>query len=439
MRRVDLILWPRWIVPVVPATRVLERHGIIIDGGEIVSLVPADGAMPFAPAKEIHLPNHALIPGLVNAHTHVAMNLMRGVGDDLALMPWLEQRIWPIEGRLVDAEFVTDGTRHALAELMRGGVTTANDMYFFPDATLAVAREAGFRMVAGLPVLEFPTAWASGPAQYLEKARGLLREIEGDSLVSATVAPHAPYTVGDETFRAARHVAEEFGTRIHCHVHETQHEVDLALEEHGRRPLAWLADLGLLDEQFLAVHMTALTEAEIELVADSGTHVLHCPESNLKLASGFCPVARLLAAGVNVALGTDGAASNNDLDMFGEMKTAALLAKGVAADATALPAPEALAMATIAGARALGLDDRIGSIEPGKRADLAAVDLGVLEAQPVYDVISHLVYATGRHQVTDVWIDGRRVVEDREPITLERGPISVATRRWQGRITKQEQ
>lgn len=434
MEAVDLIVWPRWIVPVVPHGAVLAEHGVAVRGGRIVALVPAEGLTLFAPAEEVYLPHHALVPGLVNAHTHLAMNLMRGIGDDLALMPWLEQRIWPIEARCVTADFVRDGTRHALAELIRGGVTTANDMYFFPDAAIAVAREAGFRLVAGTPILEFPTSWAEGPDQYLAKARAILADVRGDALVGSTLSPHAPYTVGDETFAQVLALAESEDARIDIHLHETAGEVEQAVAEHGQRPFARLDALGLLQERLIAVHMTALEEREIERLAETGASVVHCPESNLKLASGFCPVGRLLAAGVNVALGTDGAASNNDLDLIGELRTAALLAKAVANDATAVVAADALAMATINGARSLGLDDRIGSIEIGKRADLTAIDLGTLDARPVYDVISHLAYATGRHQVSDVWIDGRRVLADRTLATIDEEALLAAVGAWQTRI-----
>lgn len=434
MTPVDLLVWPRWIVPVVPRGVVLDGHGLAVRDGEIVALVAADGLTRFDPAREVHLPNHVLLPGLVNAHTHVAMNLMRGVGDDLALLPWLEERIWPIEGRFVDPEFVADGTDHALAEMIRGGVTTANDMYFFPDVTIDRARAAGFRMIAGCPVIEFPTAWADTPTAYIERAHAVLGDVVGDPLVGATISPHAPYTVSDESLLAARRLADRFNVRIDIHLHETKGEVERAVEESGVRPFERIRRLGIMDERLLAVHMTDLTAGEIGQCAESGITTIHCPESNLKLGSGICRVPELLEAGVNVALGTDGAASNNDLDMIGEMRTAALIAKGRTLDPTVLPAPTALELATINGARALGLEDRVGSLEPGKRADLVAIDLGVLEAQPIFDVVSHLVYATGRHQVTDVWIDGRRVLVDRSLVTLDEATVCDRARSWHERI-----
>ena len=436
MKSVDEIIWARWIVPIEPRGTVLERHGLVIADGRIEAIIAADGIVRYEAEREIHLPHHVLMPGLVNCHTHAGMNLMRGIGDDMALMPWLEQRIWPTEARLVDADFVADGTRHAIAEMIRGGTTCANDMYFFPEEVVRVARDAGFRMMAGIPIIEFPTRWAKSPAEYLSKAADVLESVRGDPLVGSTISPHAPYTVSDDTFRSVLDLAQRFDARIDCHVHETAGEVEQAVAQNGMRPFRRLDEHGLFSERFIAVHMTALTDEEIARCAASGLSVAHCPESNLKLASGFCPVASLLAAGVNVALGTDGVASNNDLDMFGEMRTAALLAKGVAGDPTVVPAATALEMATVNGARALGLDHRIGTLEAGKAADVVAVDLGGIDAQPVYDVVSHLVYATGRAQVTDVWIDGRRVLRDRDLTTLDMDQLIESVHRWHDRVAE---
>jgi 5-methylthioadenosine/S-adenosylhomocysteine deaminase len=434
MQDADLLVLPRWIVPVEPAGLVLEEHALVVRGGRIVDLLPADFArQAWRAAETLELPRHAVLPGLVNAHTHAAMSLLRGLADDLPLMDWLQHHIWPAEGQHVNRGFCADGVRLAAAESIRGGVTCINDMYFFPDATAEVASAAGLRAAVGLIVLDFPTAWAQ-PGEYIHKGLEVHDRLRGDPLVRTVFAPHAPYTVSDAPLREVRRYATELGIPIQMHVHETAHEVESAVGADGRRPWQRLKDLGLVGPDLIAVHMTQLTDAEIADCAEHGVTVAHCPESNLKLASGFCPVAKLLAAGVNVALGTDGAASNNDLDLFGEMRTAALLAKGVAGDARALPAHQALAMATLAGARALGLEREIGSLEKGKSADFIAVDLAEAGTQPLYHAISQLVYAGSRHQVTDVFVAGRALLRARRLQTLDEDAILARAQEWRLKI-----
>ncbi|HET6655620.1 MAG TPA: TRZ/ATZ family hydrolase [Gammaproteobacteria bacterium] len=433
--RIDKLVDARWIVPVEPRGVVLEDHSLAIDRGRIVALLPQDEAhRRYEPDDIVTLSDHALVPGLVNAHTHAAMNLLRGYADDLPLDTWLKDHIWPAEARWVSAEFVTDGAEIALAEMLAGGVTCLNDMYFFADASVAAATRFGMRISAGIIVIDFPSAWADGGRDYLTKGLAVRDEYKGDPLVSFTLAPHAPYSVSTELLRQVRVYADELDLPIHMHVHETAAEVRDGLDAWQRRPLAYLDDEGLLGPNLLAVHMTQLEPAEIERVAATGAHVIHCPESNLKLASGFCPVADLMAAGVNVALGTDGAASNNDLDMWGEMKTAALLAKGVAGHADAAPAADVLRMATLNGARALGLGAEIGSLETGKWADIAAVDLGGLDKQPVYNVVSQLIYSGGRERVTDVWIAGERKVRNRELTGIDAEAIRQKAIQWGEKI-----
>jgi 5-methylthioadenosine/S-adenosylhomocysteine deaminase len=368
----------------------------------------------FADYERVELPEHVLIPGLVNAHTHAAMSLMRGLADDLPLMRWLQEHIWPAETRHVSPRFVRDGTALACAEMLRGGITCFNDMYFFPEASLEAARVAGMRVALGIIVIDFPSAYASDPSDYLRKGLGL-RDQHGDQpLLSFCLAPHAPYTVSDPTFRQIATLSAELDLPVHLHVHETENEIERSLAEHGVRPLERLRKLGLVDSNLIAVHSVHLLEDEIALLARHGCSVAHCPSSNLKLASGFAPIEALRKAGANICLGTDGAASNNRLDLFAEMRTAALLAKAVARDAEAMPAHAALHAATLGGARALGLGAHIGSIEPGKRADLVAVALRGPELAPCYDPVSHLVYAAGREHVTHVWVDGDLLVRDRE-------------------------
>ncbi|MDH4324139.1 MAG: TRZ/ATZ family hydrolase [Betaproteobacteria bacterium] len=430
-----LLINARWVVPVEPAGTVLERHSVAVHAGRIEALLPsAQAAARYADYARIDLPGHALIPGLVNAHTHAAMALMRGIADDLPLMRWLQEHVWPVETKHVSADFVKDGTLLACAEMLRGGVTCMNDMYFFPEAALEAALQAGMRAALGIIVVEFPSAYAPDPQSYLAQGLALRDRWREHPLASFCLAPHAPYTVSDATFRRVAQLAAELDLPVHVHLHETASEVERSVAEHGVRPLARLDSLGLLGPNLIAVHAVHLTPAEVALLARHRASVAHCPSSNLKLASGMAPVAQLLEAGVNVALGTDGAASNNRLDLFEEMRLAALLAKAAAGNAEALPAHEALRAATLGGAIALGAEARIGSIVPGKAADLVAVGLDDLSLQPVYDVVSHLVYACGREHVTDVWVGGERVLRERQLTRIDVSDLQGRAALWQTNI-----
>jgi 5-methylthioadenosine/S-adenosylhomocysteine deaminase len=423
------------VVPMDRPGLVLQDHAVAIRDDEIVAVLPiAEARARFAPKEIVSRPDGALIPGLVNAHTHNPMTLMRGVADDMPLMRWLQEHIWPVEGAIMGPEYVADGVTLAIAEMLRGGTTCCNENYFFPDVQAATYRRHGFRARVGLPVIDFPTPWAKSDDEYFDRACEVFDQWRHDALVSTTFAPHAPYTVSDASFERIRMLADQLDIPVHLHTHETAQEVVESQKKHGQRPLARLDRLGLVNDRLIAVHMTQLTDAEIALCAERGVSVAHCPESNLKLASGFCPVGKLLKAGVNVAIGTDGCASNNDLDMFGETRTAALLAKAVAEDAAALDAFSALRAATLGGAKAMGLDDRIGSIEVGKQADLVVVDLAALETQPLHHVLSQLVYATGRHQVTDVWIAGKPKLRERMLVGMDLDGILANAKQWRARI-----
>jgi len=431
----DLLIHPQWLIPVDPQDRELQAHAVAVADGRILAVLPSAQARGSITADRVlELPGHALIPGLVNAHTHAAMTLMRGLADDLPLMTWLHAHIWPIEQRWVDPGFVSDGSRLAILEMLRGGITCFNDMYFYPEVTAQAAADAGIRAVIGLVVVDLPTSYADSADACITKGLALHAYYRDHPLIRVAFAPHSPYAVSDAALGRVRMLADELEVPIHLHLHETRDEIVQSLRDHGERPLARLDELGLIGPGLVAVHMTQLEDAEIARLAAAGAHVVHCPESNLKLASGFCPVARLLAAGVNVALGTDGAASNNDLNLFGEMRTAALLAKGVAGSAAVVPAAAALRMATINGARALGLEREIGSIEPGKSADLVAVDLSDSYTQPVYHAVSQLVYTAGRHQVRQVWVQGRQVIRDGTPTTLDPQVAICAAQAWCERL-----
>jgi 5-methylthioadenosine/S-adenosylhomocysteine deaminase len=433
--KIESLISASWLLTVDADDRVLENHAIAIQDGIIIDILPrAEAQQKYQAEQQLHLEQQALLPGLINAHTHAAMSLLKGLADDLPLMEWLEEHIWPAEGKWADAGFVYDGTRLAIAEMLRSGTTCFNDMYFFPEAAARAIEESGIRATLGMILVDFPTAYAQAPEEYFAKGRALHEYCAEHATISTLFAPHAPYTVSDEPLRQVAELAGELDVPVHMHVHETAFEIMQATENGGERPLARLNRLGLLDKHFLAVHMTQLEDAEISMLATKDTHVIHCPESNLKLASGFCPVAKLLDAGVNVALGTDGNASNNDLDMLGEMRTAALVGKGLAADATVIPAKQALRMATINGAKALGLEAITGSLETGKAADCIAIDFSELEAQPLYDPVSHLIYCTSRNQVTHSWVNGRLLLADRQLQTMDAAELVSCAKSWQAKM-----
>ncbi len=436
---IDSLIECRWVIPVRPAGRVLDDYAIAIRDGRIVDLAPVDLARGrYRAANRVQLREHVVTPGLINAHTHAAMALLRGTGDDLPLARWLNERIWPIEQALASAQFVYDGTRLAAMEMLRAGQTCCSDMYFFPDAAARALRSVGMRAVVGIIAIEFPTAYANDADDYLHKGLAARDALRDDPLVGFTLAPHAPYTVADGTLERIVMLAEELDLPIHIHVHETAHEVEESRARFGVRPLARLERLGLVSERLIAVHAVHLDDPEIALLATRGASVAHCPVSNLKLASGIARIVDLLARGVNVCIGTDGAASNNRLDLLSEARLAALLAKGASADAAAAPAASMLEALTINAARALGLESRIGSIEVGKEADLAAFALDAIETQPCFDPRSHLIHACGREHVTDVWVAGNHVVQTRQVIDangIETLPSVIAPlAAWQNRI-----
>ncbi|WP_019558092.1 TRZ/ATZ family hydrolase [Thioalkalivibrio sp. ALE12] len=435
-----LILGAPQILPVIPRDTILRDHALIIRDGVIQAIEPTETARARYPDAEYRdHPGHALIPGLVNAHTHSGMSLLRGIGSDHTLMDWLKRYIWPAEGKLLSPEFVRAGTRLSVAEMLRGGTTCFSDMYLFVEDAARVVDETGIRASLGLTVFDFPTPWASTADEYFQRGADVVTAWGRHERIAFNVAPHAPYTVGDASLERVAGRARELDAPIHMHVHETASEVADAVRDHGERPLARLARLGMLDQPFIAVHMTQVDESDLDQLRDRPVSVAHCPESNLKLASGFCPVARLQEAGITVGLGTDGTASNNDLDMIGEMRTAALLAKAVSGDAAALPAASALEMATLGSARALGLDDRIGSLEPGKQADVVAVDLQALELQPAHDPSAQIVYAATRDAVRDVYVAGRPLLRDRELLTLNVQDLRAEADDWRIRVLETQQ
>ncbi|VXB88904.1 TRZ/ATZ family hydrolase [Pseudomonas sp. 8O] len=432
----DLLLLPTWLVSVEPAGVVLRDHGLGIRDGRIALIAPRSEAMRHPVAEVRELPQCLLAPGLINAHGHAAMTLLRGIADDLPLMIWLHEHIWPAEGKWVDEDFVRDGTDLAIAEQIKGGISCFSDMYFYPQIAAERVHKAGVRAQITVPVLDFPVPGALNAAEALRTGLQLFDDLKQHPRIRIAFGPHAPYTVSDDKLEQIRVLADELDAGIHMHVHETAQEVAEAVSKHGERPLARLARLGLLGPRFQAVHMTQIDDEDLALLVEHNCSIVHCPESNLKLASGFCPVERLWQAGVNVAIGTDGAASNNDLDLLGETRTAALLAKAVAGSATALNAHSALRMATLNGARALGLETQIGSLEPGKLADVVAFDLSGLAQQPIYDPVSQLIYASGRDCVKHVWVGGKQLLDDGRLTRMDESELIAKAREWGARIAK---
>ena len=433
-----VLLLPRLLVPVRPRGQVLEQMAVIIEGELIGAVLPRSEALArYADATRIDLPEHVLLPGFINMHTHSAMSLLRGYADDLNLQVWLNDHIWPVEKTFLGPEFVHDGARLAIAEMMRGGTTCFNDLYFFPEVTAAAAVETGMRACIGLPVIDVPTIWAANENEYINKGLEVSASWQGEPLISTSFAPHAPYSVGDEALGRIARLSEKRNMRVHMHVLESSWEVSESLSRHGKPTLARLAGLGLMNERLLAVHMTQLDATDLDLLSNTAVNVIHCPESNLKLASGICPVTRLAELGVNLALGTDGAASNNNLDLLAESRSAALLAKGFAADPCVLDAFATLEMLTINGARALGKEHHLGSVEAGKLADLCAIRLDSLQTTPMYDVVSHLIYAASSQQVSHVWVGGRMLLQDQQFLYMDTGDIMQRANDWARRITSQ--
>lgn len=435
----DIRINARWLIPIEPADVVLEHQAVLVQGDRIAAIVSQDEADARFRAKEvIDLPSHVVLPGLINMHGHAAMSLFRGMADDLPLMTWLNDHIWPAEGAFVSEAFIADGTQLAMAEMLRTGTTTFSDMYFFPEIVAQLAHDAGMRAQVCFPLLDFPTPWGSGPEEYLSKGEAFIKQWQNNAFIMPAIGPHAPYTVSDEPLSKAVALSQATGAPIQIHLHETAFEVADALEKSGKRPTERLAELKVLGANTQCVHMTQIDESDVALLKSTGTHVIHCPESNLKLASGLSPVQTFRKAGVNVAIGTDGAASNNDLDLFGELNTAAMLAKVVADDASALSAHEALAMATIQGAKALGRDHELGSLAAGKLADIIAVDLGDPFLQPVYDPASHLVYSNHGRQVSHSWINGVPQVQEGKLTRIDVPDLMLRVQGWADRIREQQ-
>jgi 5-methylthioadenosine/S-adenosylhomocysteine deaminase len=438
MQNVDQILHARWIIPCEEQAQVLDHHALIIDKGFIKDILPSKNVPNLYLSKCIqHFSTHAITPGFINTHTHIAMNFFRGLADDLALMDWLNHHIWPAEKQWVDHAFVYDASLFAMAEMIRCGTTCFNDMYFFLQATAKAAQIAGIRAHIGITVMDFPTSWAKDKEEYFSKGLEFLAEYKNHPLITPTMAPHAIYTVAEPSLEKVKAFAELHDLKINMHVHETKDEIEQSIAQTKQRPIRRLYNVGLMSPRLIAIHMTQIDEEDVEILQATLPQIVHCPESNMKLASGTCPVTRLQKSGINIALGTDGAASNNDLDMVSEMRSAAFLTKLTDKNPTALSAELALQMATLQGAKALGIDHYTGSLTKGKAADCIAIDLNQIETQPVYHPISQIVYAASRQQVTDVWVAGKQLLKNRQLTTLDEGALLAKAQEWQQKIRTQ--
>jgi 5-methylthioadenosine/S-adenosylhomocysteine deaminase len=437
MEQVDQIIHTKWILTCETDNQILADHALVIQAGKIKAILPTNTATQKYQAKEtLHFAEHAVMPGFINSHTHLAMNLFRGLADDLALMDWLNNHIWPAEKKWVDSQFVHEASLLAMGEMIRSGTTCFNDMYFFWNDTARAAEISGMRAHIGIHIIDVPTRWGRTTAEYLEKGLSFYQEYKNHPLIGITMAPHAIYTVPDHTLIELRDIAEKLDLKINMHIQESRDESIASMEKTRLRPLKRLDDMGLVSPRLIAIHMTDITEEDLEILAVKKPNIVHCPESNMKLASGIAPLEKFKIAGVNVALGTDGAASNNDLDMIGEMRTAAFLAKASTYNPTSLKASEALQMATLNGAKALGIDTVTGSLTTGKSADFIAIKLDELETLPVYHPDSQIVYAASRHQVTDVFVAGRALLRNRELITLDEAKLKAIANKWREKIQK---
>ena len=432
----DCLLLPEWLVPVEPAGVVLKNYAIGIRGDRIALIAPREQALKIPCADVRELPNTLLTPGLINAHGHAAMSLFRGLADDLPLHTWLNEHIWPAEAQWVNEDFIRDGTDLALAEQIKNGITCFSDMYFYPEIACQQVHDSGMRAQITVPMLDFPVPGARDNAEALRKGLQLFDDLQQHPRLTIGFGPHAPYTVSDAGIENIVMLAAQLDAPVQMHVHETATEIQNSIDQYGERPLARLARLGILGPRFQAVHMTQVNDEDIALLVQTNSSVIHCPESNLKLASGFCPIERLWNAGVNVAIGTDGAASNNNLDLLGETRTAALLAKAVAQSASAVSAHQALRMATLNGARALGIDENTGSLEVGKLADITAFNFNDLSVQPVYDPVSQLIYAAGRNCVEHVWVGGKQLLHNRQLVRMDEQKIIAQAQYWAHKIAK---
>jgi len=435
MQKVDLILKAAYVVTMDSKDRILESAAVVVKDGVILDVDTIDKIQEkYHAEKVLGGQTYALLPSFVNAHTHSPMVYFRGLADDLPLNVWLQEHIWPSEAKFVAPEFIRDATELACLEMIRAGISIFNDMYFYVDVTAEVVKRAGLRAVLGTGILEFPTPEAKNVDECFEKAEAFIQKYQNDPLVVPAVAPHAPYTCSAETYERAFELAEKYSTAVHTHLAETKWEVEEIQKRYSRRPVEYLHELGFLRPNLIAAHCVWVTDKEIELIADTSTKVVHCPESNLKLASGFSPVTKMLSAGVTVSLGTDGAASNNNLDIMEEMSTAAKIHKALSEDPTVVDAKTALKMATVYGVEVLGLSSQLGSLEPGKQADIVLIELNEPHLVPIYNIYSHLVYSAKSSDISCLVVNGKVLMEQKKVLSFDEEEVLKKAKKWAEKI-----
>lgn len=436
-KNASIIISASWIFTSNSEGQLLSDYSIVIENDKIIDLVPQDKVFDEYEANDTYqLTDHILIPGLINTHTHAAMSLFKGFADDLPLQDWLNDYIWPAEKEFINSSFVKDGSILALSEMIKSGVTTFNDMYFFPDATAEAVKELGVRSNIGLVVLDFPTNYATDPEDYLLKGFEFRDKWRNEELITTSIAPHAPYSVSDEAFTLINTYSEELSINIHTHLHETQWEIEDSIEKYGITPVQRLNNLGIIGPSLMAVHCVHLNDQDMATLAKNKVSIVHNPSSNMKLGSGIADIAKMLKQNLNISLGTDSSASNNRLDIMEEMRLAALLIKGSTKSPESFSANEAIKMATINGAKALGLESIIGSIEKNKKADLVAIDLNSIENQPIYNPLTTLVYSSSRSDVSYVWIDGEIKLKDKKLVKIDEERIIQLAKKWQRKLKK---
>ncbi len=437
MQSIEQIVHAKWVITADHDNPVLENHSLLIEHGVIRDILPTLYVKDHFFSTQIdEYSQHIIMPGLINAHTHIGMNYFRGLGSDLALMDWLTQYIFPAEKKWLSHEFVRDASLFAIAEMIRSGTTCFNDMFYFLQGTAEAVELSGIRAFIGMTIIEFPTAWAQTTDEYFSKGLEFYEQYKHHDRITATFAPHAPYTVSDQSFMRIKELAELHQLKINLHLHETTDEIEQSMKQYQKRPIKRLQELGFLSNNLLAIHAAQLNEEDMDILLASNTNIVHCPESNMKLASGICPIDKLRSLGLNVALGTDSVASNNDLDMISEMRSATLLSKISTMSPTSLNTQDTIELATINGAKALGVDHLLGSLQKGKSADFIAIDLDTIEALPVYEPSIQLIYSSSRHQVSDVWVAGKQLMKDRELLTLNELELKDKARFWGNKINQ---
>ena len=429
--KVDTIINSRWILPIKPKNKVLENSSIVINNSVILDIDSTDIINNRYESKNLYnLNDHCVMPGFINNHTHLSMSLFKGIADDLNLDEWLRNEIWPLETKHVNEEFVELGSKLAIIELIKSGSTCFNDMYFFPEVTAYASLELGIRASLGLITIDFPSNYAQNSGEYLEKGLAIRDKLKNETLVSFTMAPHAPYTVGDDTLKKIFTLSNELDLPVHMHIHETENEIKESIKKYNQRPIERLMKLGLINPNFIGIHAVHLNSTDISILSKNKANLVSCPISNLKLGSGIPNATLQNLEKINLSFGTDGSASNNKLDILSEARLGSLLLKGISKDATKFNSNTVLECLTINAAKSLGMENIIGSVEKNKAADLIAINFKKITSQPIFKPVSHIVNATDRENISHSWVNGKCIMEDRNVLTIDENLINQKVQRF---------